>query len=64
MPFELFIAIRYLKAKRTEGFISLVTFLSITGVAVGVMALVVVISVMSGAENSFREKILGLGCES
>lgn len=60
MPFELFIAIRYLKAKRTEGFISLVTFLSITGVAVGVMALVVVISVMSGAENSFREKILGL----
>jgi lipoprotein-releasing system permease protein len=60
MSFELFIAIRYLKAKRTEGFISLVTFLSITGVAVGVMALVVVISVMSGAENSFREKILGL----
>ncbi|MCK5542058.1 MAG: lipoprotein-releasing ABC transporter permease subunit [Desulfobacterales bacterium] len=60
MPFELFIAIRYLRAKRKEGFISLVTFLSIAGVAVGVMALVVVISVMSGAENSFREKILGL----
>ncbi len=60
MPFELFIAIRYLKAKRKEGFISLVTFLSVAGVAVGVMALVVVISVMSGAENSFREKILGL----
>ncbi|MCK5098196.1 MAG: ABC transporter permease, partial [Desulfobacteraceae bacterium] len=60
MSFELFIAIRYLKAKRKEGFISLVTFLSIAGVAVGVMALVVVIAVMSGAENSFREKILGL----
>ena len=60
MPFELFIAGRYLKAKRKEGFISLVTFLSVAGVAVGVMALVVVISVMSGTENSFREKILGL----
>ncbi len=62
MPFELFIAARYLKAKRKEGFrfISLVTFLSIAGVTVGVMALVIVISVMSGAENSFREKILGL----
>ena len=60
MSFELFIAIRYLKAKRKEGFISLVTFLSIAGVAVGVMALVVVIAVMSGAENSFRDKILGL----
>ena len=60
MSFEFFIATRYLKAKRKEGFISLVTFLSIAGVAVGVMALVVVIAVMSGAENSFREKILGL----
>jgi len=60
MPFELFIAIRYLKAKRKEGFISLVSFLAIAGVAVGVMALVIVISVMSGAETSFREKILGL----
>ncbi|MCK5099175.1 MAG: lipoprotein-releasing ABC transporter permease subunit [Desulfobacteraceae bacterium] len=60
MSFELFIATRYLKAKRKEGFVSLVTFLSIVGVAVGVMALVVVIAVMSGAENSFRDKILGL----
>ena len=60
MSFEFFIAIHYLKAKRKEGFISLVTFLSIAGVAVGVMALVIVIAVMSGAESSFREKILGL----
>ncbi len=60
MSFELFIASRYLKAKRKEGFISFVSFLSIAGVAVGVMALVIVIAVMSGAGNSFREKILGL----
>ncbi len=60
MSFEFFLARRYLKAKRKEGFISLITFLSVAGVAVGVMALVIVISVMSGAETNFREKILGL----
>lgn len=60
MSFELFIAGRYLKAKRKEGFISLITFLSIAGVALGVMALVIVIAVMSGAETDFRKRILGL----
>ncbi|MCM2283873.1 MAG: lipoprotein-releasing ABC transporter permease subunit [Desulfobacula sp.] len=60
MAFELFIAGKYLKAKRKEGFISLITLLSIAGVAVGVMALVVVIAVMSGAETDFRKRILGL----
>ncbi|MBC2704356.1 MAG: lipoprotein-releasing ABC transporter permease subunit [Desulfobacula sp.] len=60
MALELFIAGKYLKAKRKEGFISLITFLSVAGVAVGVMALVVVIAVMSGAETDFRKRILGL----
>lgn len=60
MAFELFIAARYLKAKRKEGFISLITFLSVAGVTLGVMALVVVIAVMSGAETDFRKRILGL----
>ncbi len=60
MKFELFIAGKYLKAKRKEGFISLITFLSVAGVTVGVMALVVVIAVMSGAETDFRKRILGL----
>ena len=60
MAFELFIAGKYLKAKRKEGFVSLITFLSVAGVAVGVMALVVVIAVMSGAETDFRKRILGL----
>lgn len=59
MSFELFIARKYLRAKRKEGFISLITFLSMTGVVVGVMALVVVIAVMSGAEIDFRKRILG-----
>jgi lipoprotein-releasing system permease protein len=60
MGVELFIARRYLKAKRKEGFISLITFLSVAGVMVGVMALVVVIAVMNGAESEFRRRILGL----
>lgn len=60
MAFDLFIAGRYLKAKRKEGFISLITLLSVAGVMVGVMALVVVIAVMSGAETDFRKRILGL----
>ncbi len=60
MSFEFFIAGKYLKAKRKEGFISLITFLSVAGVTVGVMALVVVIAVMSGAETDFRKRILGL----
>ncbi len=60
MGVEFFIAGKYLKAKRKEGFISLITFLSVAGVTVGVMALVVVIAVMSGAETQFRKQILGL----
>jgi lipoprotein-releasing system permease protein len=59
MAVEFFIAGKYLKAKRKEGFISLITFLSIVGVTVGVMAMVVVIAVMSGAVNDFRQRILG-----
>jgi lipoprotein-releasing system permease protein len=60
MAVEFFIAGKYLRAKRKEGFISLITFLAVAGVMVGVMALVVVIAVMSGAENQFRKQILGL----
>jgi lipoprotein-releasing system permease protein len=60
VSYENFIAFRYLRAKRKQGFISLITFLSIAGVAVGVMALVVVIAVMAGAESDFRSRILGV----
>lgn len=59
MSYESYIALRYLKAKRKQTFISLITVLSIAGVAVGVMALVVVIAVMSGAESDFKKRILG-----
>jgi lipoprotein-releasing system permease protein len=58
--FEFSIALRYLRAKRKQGFISLVGSLSVAGVCLGVMALVVVIAVMSGAEKDLRKRILGM----
>ncbi len=57
--FELFMSLRYLKAKRRQAFISLITWISVGGIAVGVMALIVVISVMTGMQNELRDKILG-----
>ena len=59
MRYELFISLRYLKAKRKQIFISLITILSMAGVGLGVMALVVVLSVMSGFEEDLKTKILG-----
>ncbi|MBN2709198.1 MAG: ABC transporter permease [Calditrichaceae bacterium] len=59
MSFELFVAKRYLKAKRKTGFISIITYISIGGVAIGVMALIVALSVMNGFEQEVRSRLLG-----
>jgi len=59
MKYEWFIGLRYLKAKRKQTFISIITVISIVGVMVGVMALIVVLAVMSGFEKTLKEKILG-----
>jgi lipoprotein-releasing system permease protein len=59
MGYELFIGRRYLRAKQKQAFISLITILSIAGVAVGVMALIVVIAVMTGFEADLKSRILG-----
>ena len=59
MGYEWFIGLRYLKAKRKQTFISIITIISIAGVMVGVMALIVVLSVMSGFEKTLKEKIIG-----
>lgn len=59
MFFEFFVAFRYLKAKRKQIFISLISFLSILGISLGVMALIVVLAVMTGFERDLKEKILG-----
>ncbi len=59
LPYELWIALRYMKARRREAFISLITWISVGGVALGVTALIVVLSVMTGFERDLRDKILG-----
>ena len=56
MPFELFLALRYLRPKRT--FVSVITLISIIGVMLGVAVLMIVIAVMSGFDREWREKIL------
>ncbi|MBW2091237.1 MAG: lipoprotein-releasing ABC transporter permease subunit [Deltaproteobacteria bacterium] len=60
MGFETFIAWRYFKAKRKQAFISLITIISLAGVAVGVAALIVVLAVMSGVQETWKDKILGV----
>ena len=59
MRYELLVSFRYLVSKHREGFISMVSFISIMGVAVGVTALIVVLAVMNGFDNDLREKIVG-----
>ncbi len=59
MSYELFIAIRYLKSKRRTGFISLIGYISIAGVTIGVAALIIVLSVMNGFETQVRSRIIG-----
>ncbi|MFH1861842.1 MAG: lipoprotein-releasing ABC transporter permease subunit, partial [bacterium] len=56
---ELFIATRYLRSKRRTGFISLIGYISIAGVTIGVAALIIVLSVMNGFETEVRQRIIG-----
>ncbi|MBI5904456.1 MAG: lipoprotein-releasing ABC transporter permease subunit [Deltaproteobacteria bacterium] len=58
-PVELYIAKKYLLAKRKQTFISIISFISVGGVAVGVMALIIVLAVMSGFERELKDRILG-----
>ncbi|MFC1809458.1 lipoprotein-releasing ABC transporter permease subunit [Candidatus Omnitrophota bacterium] len=60
MKVELFMALRYLLRRKKAGFISLISLISILGVAVGVMALIVVLSVMSGFDRELKSKIVGV----
>src|ERR1051326_5636581 len=59
-PLELFIGLRYTRAKRRTYFISFITGVSIVCIAIGVMALIVVLSVMNGFERELRARILGM----
>ena len=59
MKTELFISWRYLMTKRKEKFISLISIISVLGIAIGVMALIVVIAVMAGFDKDLRDKVVG-----
>lgn len=58
--FELLIGLRYLRAKRRNGFISFISLISIVGIALGVAALIIVLSVMNGFQEEVRSRILGM----
>jgi len=58
MSFESFIARKYFRAKRRTGFISIITYVSIAGVTIGVTALILVLSVMNGFEAEVRSKLI------
>ena len=58
--YEAMIGLRYVRAKRRNHFISFISMSSMIGVALGVMALITVISVMNGFEKELKERILGM----
>lgn len=58
-PYELFIGLRYTRAKRRNHFISFISLISMLGMALGVMALIVVLSVMNGFQKDIRARMLG-----
>jgi lipoprotein-releasing system permease protein len=60
LPFELFIGLRYTRAKRRNHFISFISMTSMVGIALGVAALIVVLSVMNGFQHELRSRILGV----
>ena len=59
MRYELFIGLRYLISKKKSTFVTFISFLSAVGIAIGVMALIVVIGVMAGFGDALKDKIIG-----
>lgn len=59
MSFETFIAKKYFRAKKRTGFISIISYVSIAGVTIGITALILVLSVMNGFEEEVRSKLIG-----
>ena len=59
LPFELHVALRYLLARRKQAFISVISLISTLGVAVGVMAVIIALAVMTGLQQELRNRILG-----
>ena len=60
LPYELFVGLRYTRAKRKNHFISFISLTSMVGIALGVAALIIVLSVMNGFQSELRSRILGV----
>ena len=60
MPYELYIAFRHLKSKKRNGLVSVIAFISITGVVIGVAALIIILSVMNGYVNEVSTRFIGV----
>jgi lipoprotein-releasing system permease protein len=60
MSYEFLISLRYLRAKRKQVFVSIISFISVAGILLGVAALIIVLAVMNGFETDLRNKILGI----
>jgi len=59
-PFERMVAFRYLRARRQEGFVSVIAIFSLLGIALGVATLIIVMAVMNGFRAELLGKILGI----
>jgi lipoprotein-releasing system permease protein len=59
-PVELFVGLRYLRAKRRTRFVSFITLISLIGISLGVAALIVILSVMNGFEGELRSRLLSM----
>jgi lipoprotein-releasing system permease protein len=57
--FEFFVALRYLRAKRKQAVVSVITLISVVGVSAGVMALVVALAINNGFRNTLQRNLLG-----
>jgi len=60
LPYEVMLGLRYTRAKRRNGFISFISFSSLIGIALGVTALITVLSIMNGFQEELRDRILGM----
>src|SRR5262245_63753733 len=59
LPFELFVSVRYLLARRKQAFISLISLISVLGLMVGVMAVLIALALMTGLQGELRDRIVG-----
>jgi lipoprotein-releasing system permease protein len=60
LPYEIMLGLRYTRAKRRNGFISFISFSSLVGIALGITALITVMSIMNGFQEELRDRILGM----